>query len=276
MTTWQDPDTPEAETLVQSIRRLDPRVQVTGSTAAVVDTVQAVVSRVPLALAIVAVTTLVLLFFMTGSVVVPLKAVVLNLASLTATFGALVWVFQQGHGAGWLGVTATGRLDVFTPILMFCVAFGLSMDYEVFLLARIKECYDLSGDNRAAIVEGLGRTGRLVTAAAVLLAVVFVAIATSGVTIVKMFGLGLALAVLVDAFIIRATLAPALMGLAGRANWWAPRPLRRFHLRWGIWESDPVDLRPAVVASELFAKPAPTVDDLAARHTERLTNKELS
>jgi RND superfamily putative drug exporter len=190
----------------------------------------------------VALTTVLLLFFMTGSVVVPFKAVALNLLSLTATFGALVWVFQDGHVASWLGVTATGRLDVFTPILMFCVAFGLSMDYEVFLLARMKEAYDHSGDNEASVAEGLGRTGPLVTAAAGLLATVFLCIATSGVSIVRMFGLGLALAVLVDAFVIRAALVPALMRLAGRANWWAPRPLRRWHLRWGIWENDPIDL----------------------------------
>ena len=244
VTTWRNPDTHEAEELVQRIRELDTRVQVTGTTAVVTDTVEAVRSRIPLALAIVAVTTLVLLFLMTGSVVVPLKAVVLNLLSLTATFGALVWVFQEGHLAGWLGVTATGRIDVFTPILMFCVAFGLSMDYEVFLLARIKEAYDLTGDNVASVAEGIGRTGRVVTAAATLLAVVFGAIATSNVTIVRMFGLGLALAVLMDAFVIRATLVPALMRLAGRANWWAPRPLRRWHLRWGIWESDPIEIDP--------------------------------
>ncbi len=242
VTTWRDPDTHEAEQLVSQIRALDPRVTVTGTTATVSDTVDAVTSRIPVALAIIAVTTLVLLFFMTGSILVPIKAVLLNLLSLTATFGALVWVFQQGHLASVLGVTATGRIDVFTPILMFCVAFGLSMDYEVFLLARIKESYDLGEDNAGSVAEGLGRTGRVVTAAAVLLAVVFLAIATSGVTVVKMFGLGLALAVLMDAFVIRATLVPALMRLAGRANWWAPRPLRRLHLRWGIWESDPVDL----------------------------------
>jgi RND superfamily putative drug exporter len=238
------PDTHEAEDVVARIRALDPRVRVTGTTATVVDTVDEVVGRIPWALGIIALTTLVLLFFMTGSVVVPLKAVLLNLLSLTATFGVLVWVFQEGHLAGLFDITPTGRLDVFTPILMFCVAFGLSMDYEVFLLARIKECYDLSGDNVGSVAEGLARTGRVVTAAAVLLAVVFVAIATSGVTIVKMFGVGLALAVLVDAFLVRATLVPAFMRLAGRANWWAPRPLRRFHLRWGVWEGEPVGLRP--------------------------------
>ena len=245
------PDTHEAEHLVADIRALDSRVLVTGTTAVVADTVDVVVDRIPLALGIVALTTLLLLFFMTGSVVVPVKALLLNLLSLTATFGVLVWVFQEGHLDGLLGVTPTGRIDVFTPILMFCVAFGLSMDYEVFLLARIKECYDLSGDNVDSVAEGLARTGRVVTAAAVLLAVVFIAIATSGVTIVKMFGVGLAVAVLVDAFIVRATLVPAFMRLAGRANWWAPRPLRRFHLRWGVWESEPVDLRTtAAVGSE--------------------------
>ena len=224
----------------------------TGTTAVVVDTVDAVLGRVPLALAIVAVTTLLLLFALTGSVVMPIKALVLNLLSLTATFGVLVWTFQDGHLASWLGVTATGRVDVFTPILMFCVAFGLSMDYEVFLLARIKESYDLTEDNAGSVADGLGHTGRLVTAAAVLLAMVFCAIATSGVTIVKMFGIGLALAVLVDAFLVRATLVPALMRLAGRANWWAPRPLRRLHLRWGIWEGQPLDLR------DIASPPAPS------------------
>jgi putative drug exporter of the RND superfamily len=255
LVTWREPDTAEAESLVADIRALDPRVQVAGSIATVVDTVDTVVARLPLALVIVAVTTLLLLFFMTGSVVVPIKAVLLNLLSLSATFGALVWVFQEGHLAGWLGVTATGRIDVYTPILMFCVAFGLSMDYEVFLLARIKECYDLGDDNAGAIVEGLGRTGRLITAAAALLTIVFGAIATSGVALARMFGLGLALAVLVDAFVIRSTLMPALMGLAGRANWWAPRRLRRFHLRWGAWETEPLDLPAATVPA--VAVPAP-------------------
>lgn len=211
-----------------------------GTNATVIDTIDAVKGRLPLALAVIAVVTLVLLFFMTGSVLIPIKAVLLNLLSLTATFGALVWVFQDGHFEDILGFTSTGKLDVFTPILMFCVAFGLSMDYEVFLLARIKEEYDLTGDNDRAVRDGIGRTGPVVTAAAVLLAIVFLAIGTSSVTIPKMIGLGLALAVIIDAFLVRATLTPALMKLAGRANWWAPGPLRRFHLRWGIWETDPV------------------------------------
>jgi RND superfamily putative drug exporter len=241
-----EPLSDEAEELVDSIRALDnpfgTEVVVVGTTATSIDTVGAVTDRLPLALVIIAVITLVVLFLMTGSILVPLKAVVLNLLSLTATFGALVWIFQDGTFSDALGFTATGSLDVYTPILMFCVAFGLSMDYEVFLISRIKEEYDLSGDNDEAIVAGIGSTGRVVTAAAVLLAIVFVSISTSEVTIVKMFGLGLMIAVIVDAFLVRATLTPALMKLAGRANWWAPEPLRRFHLRWGLWENEPIQL----------------------------------
>ena len=208
--------------------------QVGGNNATVIDTVDSVTARIPAALAVIAIVTLVLLFFMTGSVLIPIKAVVLNLLSLTAMLGALVWIFQDGNFAETLGVTVSGKIDIFTPILMFCIAFGLSMDYEVFLLTRIKEEYDLTGDNDQAIRVGIGQTGPVVTAAAVLLAIVFVAIATSGVVIVKMFGIGLALAVITDAFLVRATITPALMKLAGRLNWWAPGPLRRFHLRWGI------------------------------------------
>jgi len=240
---FYDPEDPRSDELVQTMRVLDTPyddVLVGGNNATVIDTVDSVTSRIPVALLVIAVVTLVLLFFMTGSVVIPVKALILNLLSLTATFGALVWVFQEGNFADLIGVTANGKIDVFTPILMFCIAFGLSMDYEVFLLARIKEEYDLTGDNDHAVRVGIGHTGRIVTAAAVLLAIVFIAIATSGVAIVKMFGFGLALAVLTDAFLVRATLTPALMKLAGRNNWWAPGPLRRFHLRWGVWETDPV------------------------------------
>jgi RND superfamily putative drug exporter len=240
-----EPDDERVEGLIEAIRATPgpyEEVFVGGPLASTIDTVDVVVARVPLALLIIAVVTFVVLFMLTGSVVIPVKAVILNLLSLTATFGALVWIFQEGHLAGWLDFTPTERLDIFTPILMFCIAFGLSMDYEVFVLARMKEEYDLTGSNRQAIIGGLARTGGLVTAAAVILTIVFVAISTSGVTIVKMFGVGLGLAVLIDAFIVRATLIPALMALAGRFNWWAPAPLRRFHLRWGIWESDPVEV----------------------------------
>jgi RND superfamily putative drug exporter len=166
---------------------------------------------------------------------------VLNVLSLTATFGAMVWVFQQGHLSGVLDFTATGSIDATTPILMFCIAFGLSMDYEVFLLSRIKEEHDRGEPNVSAVARGLERTGRIVTAAALLIAMVFTAFATSQVSFIKLFGIGLTLAVLMDAFVIRGTLVPAFMRLAGEANWWAPRWMRRLHDRIGFSESVDLD-----------------------------------
>ncbi len=233
---------PEAEELVRSVRAMATpfgEVLVGGQTAESLDTKDAIFSRVPLAGTLIGLSTFALLFLMFGSLLVPAKAIVLNLLSLTATFGAMVWVFQQGNGAGLLDFTATGLTDVTTPILMFCIAFGLSMDYEVFLLSRIKEEFDRTGDNDAAVAVGLEKTGRIVTAAAVLLAVTFIAFGTSQITFIKLFGLGLATAVLMDATIVRATLVPALMKMAGSANWWAPAPLRAIHDRFGISEADP-------------------------------------
>jgi RND superfamily putative drug exporter len=237
-----EPFSPQGEHMVNQIRRLSEpfRFGVTGSSARLVDTKNAVFARLPWVLGIVALATVVLLFLMTGSVLVPLKALVMNVLSLTATFGAMVWIFQDGHFSGFLNFETTGTIDVFTPVLMFCIAFGLSMDYEVFLLSRIKEEYDLDRNNEESVRVGLGKTGRIVTAAAWLLAIVFTGIATSDVAILKLFGVGVTLAVLVDAFLIRATLVPAFMRLAGRLNWWAPGPLRRFHLRFGIWEHEPI------------------------------------
>jgi putative drug exporter of the RND superfamily len=212
-----------------------------GSAAVFADSQDAMGSRLPWAIGIIAVATFLLLFLFTGSVVLPLKALVLNTLSLSATFGAMVWVFQEGHLSQWLGdFTVTGELDTSMPILMFCIAFGLSMDYEVFLLSRIKEEYDRTGDNTAAVAMGLQRTGRLVTSAAGLMAIVFIAFATSGVTIIKMLGVGVALAVLVDATVVRGLLVPAFMRIAGDANWWAPGPLRLLHDRIGISEADEV------------------------------------
>ncbi len=231
-----------AERMVSEIRSIDSPFDETlvgGASAALVDSKSAIFSLVPYAAGIIVVATFVLLFLMFGSLLVPIKAIVLNALSLTATFGLMVWVFQEGNGADLLGFTPTGLTDISMPILMFCVAFGLSMDYEVFLLSRIKEEYDRTGDNDLAVAIGLERTGRLVTAAALLLSITFFAFATSGVTFIKLFGLGLAVAVLVDAFIVRSTLVPALMKLAGNWNWWAPAPLRRLHERFGISESVP-------------------------------------
>ena len=169
----------------------------------------------------------------------PIKAIVLNLLSLSATFGAMVWVFHEGRLAGWLGVTPTGLTDTTTPILMLCIAFGLSMDYEVFLLSRIKEEHDRSGDNTAAVAARLEKAGRIVTAAASLLAVTFVATGTSDITFIKLFGLGLALAVVMDATLVRGILVPSFMRLAGEANWWAPPWMRRIHDRFGFSEHVP-------------------------------------
>ncbi|MFG1806003.1 MMPL family transporter [Streptomyces sp. NPDC049040] len=212
------------------------RASVTGQAAVLVDTKHAIARRLPWAAGIIGLVTLLLVFLLTGSVVVPVQAVLLNALSLTAMFGAVVWVFQDGHLSGLLGFTATGSIETTLPVLMFCVAFGLSMDYGVFLLSRIKEEYDRTGDHQGSIVFGLRRTGGLITAAAVILAVVMVAVGMSRVSNTKMLGLGIALAVLMDAMVIRTLLVPAVMRLTGKATWWAPPVLRRFHDRFGISE----------------------------------------
>ncbi|MGW1808555.1 MMPL family transporter [Streptomyces sp. NPDC002078] len=229
-----------AQRLVGDIRALHAPfdAKVTGTAAVLVDTKHAIAQRLPWAAVFIAVVTLLLVFLLTGSVLIPVQAVVLNALSLTAMFGAVVWVFQDGHLSGTLGFTSSGSIETTLPVLMFCVAFGLSMDYGVFLLSRIKEEYDRTGDHDAAVRHGLQRTGGLITAAAVILAVVMVAIGTSRVTNTKMLGLGIALAVLMDAMVVRSLLVPAIMRLTGRATWWAPAPLRRLHERFGMSEGE--------------------------------------
>jgi RND superfamily putative drug exporter len=233
---------PDGEALVRALRSLDgpyDDVAVGGQAASLVDTKAALAADLPLALGIIAVATLLLLFLFTGSVVLPLKAVVLNLLSLTATFGAMVWIFQEGHLTWLIGdPITTGTLDTTMPILMFCVLFGLSMDYEVFLLSRIREEWLRTGDNERSVALGLERTGRLITAAAGLLALVFLAFVTSDIGFIKLLGLGTALAVVVDATLVRGVLVPAFMRVAGDWNWWAPGPLRRLHDRIGLTEGD--------------------------------------
>ena len=239
---------PEGEELVRDVRAVDApfHVRVAGPSADLVDSKESLFSKVPLAALLIGLTTFVLLFLMFGGILVPLKAILLNLLSLTATYGALVWVFQEGHLSGSLDFIVTGTLDVTSPILMFCIAFGLSMDYEVFMLSRVKEEYDRTGDNQHAVALGLERTGRIVTAAALILSIVFVAFTTSGVTFIKLFGVGLTLAVLMDASLVRATLVPAFMRLAGRANWWAPKWMQKIHDRFGLHEvSEPEPMHPA-------------------------------
>jgi putative drug exporter of the RND superfamily len=206
----------------------------------------------PYALVLIALATFIVLFLFTGSVVLPLKALVLNTLSLSATFGAMVFVFQEGHfGSLFRDLTTTGYLVPTMPPLMFCLAFGLSMDYEVFLLSRIREAWLESGrtsaDNTEAVAQGLGRTGRIVTAAALLMAIVFAGMATSKVSFLMLFGAGLTLAVVMDATVVRGMLVPAFMRLAGRWNWWAPRPLARLHARIGLSEAPAAPARPRPV-----------------------------
>jgi trehalose monomycolate/heme transporter len=207
-----------------------------GVTAQLVDELASLGSTLPWMALMVALTTFVLLFLAFGSVVLPVKAIAANVLSLTATFGAIVWIFQQGHLAGLLDFTPTGTIDPTMPILMLAIIFGLSMDYEVFLLSRVRERYDVTGDNTAAVAGGLQRTGGLITSLALLMVIVVGAFSASGITFIKLMGVGMIIALVVDATIIRVLLVPAVMRLLGRANWWAPGPLRRLYARYGIRE----------------------------------------
>ncbi|GGS87023.1 MMPL family transporter [Nonomuraea spiralis] len=208
--------------LVAAVRAVPPpfEVLVGGYPAELADYRASVVDRLPLVLALMLGVTFAVLFLMTRSLVLPLKATLLNVLSLGVMFGAVVWIFQEGHLSGLLGFTPTGTLDPSIPILMLCVAYGLSMDYEVFLLSRIKEEYDRTGDTARAVATGLQRGAPLITAAGGILALTFAAYATARVVFVQMLGVGMAVAVLVDATVIRAVLVPSLMRLAGPLNWW--------------------------------------------------------
>jgi len=214
-------------------------VKVGGTSAEFLDRQASLTAHLPIALALVAATTFLILFLMTGSVILPLKALVMNLLSLSAAFGLLVLIFQDGRLESLLGYTSQGALESTQPVLLFAVAFGLSTDYGVFLLGRIKEAHDRGLGTSEAVAVGLERTGRIVSAAAVLFCVAIGAFATSQIVFIKELGVGTALAVLIDATIVRALLVPALMGLLGRWNWWAPRPLRRLHARIGLTEAAP-------------------------------------
>jgi RND superfamily putative drug exporter len=204
------------------------------------DIAHAVTSRLPVVLGLIATVTFILLFLLLGSVVLPLKALMLNVLSLTAAFGAMVWIFQDGH-LGAFGTTATGTLVVDVPMLLFCIAFGLSMDYEVFLTSRIREFYLQSDqtreDNDESVALGVAHTARIITAAALIMSISFAALIAAHVSFMRMFGLGLTLAVLADATLVRMMLVPSFMHLMGRFNWWAPKPLARLHKRIGFSES---------------------------------------
>ena len=228
-----------AKELVRAVRAVPSPfpVRVGGETAGFLDQQSSLAGSLPLALAILAVTTVVILFLMTGSVVLPIKALVMNLLSLSAAFGLLVVIFQDGNLEGLLDFTSQGALESSQPILLFAVAFGLSTDYGVFLLMRIKEAHDRGAPSHEAVALGLQRTGRIVTFAALLFMIAIGAFATSEIIFIKQLGVGTALAVLIDATIVRALLVPSLMQLLGDRNWWAPRPLARLHARIGLSES---------------------------------------
>lgn len=216
-----------------------------GVTAQLIDTKNSLYDSIPWALLFVFGVTFIALFLMFGSVVLPLKAVIMNALSIGATFGVLVWIFQDGNLAGPLNFESSGFLVSALPMLLFGVVFGLSMDYEVFLLSRVKEEYDRSGDNTQAVSKGLQHTGRIITSAALLFIVVTGAFATADIVIIKSLGVGMAIAIALDATIVRALLVPATMRLMGDYNWWAPRPLKWVWDRIGIKETEgPAALTP--------------------------------
>jgi uncharacterized membrane protein YdfJ with MMPL/SSD domain len=223
---------------VSELRALPGDAQVSGFSAGFVDLKDSLADHLPLMLAIVISVTLVVLFAFTGSLILPLKQILMNLLGLSAVFGILVFVFQDGRLESLLGYSSQGALEATQPLFLFVVAFGLSTDYGVFLLSRIKEAYDGGVPNSEAVAIGLERTGRIVTAAALLFSVAIGAFVTSEMIFIKELGLGTALAVLIDATIVRALLVPSLMELLGEWNWWAPRPLKRLHDRLGLSESE--------------------------------------
>jgi RND superfamily putative drug exporter len=240
------PVSPAARHIVTQIRALAPpagaTILVGGTTAGLVDELASLGSVLPWMALLVCVSTFLLLFLAFGSVVLPLKAIAMNVLSLGATFGVVVWIFQWGHLSGLLRFTPTGSIDPTMPILMLAIIFGLSMDYEVFLLSRIRERYDQTGDNTAAVAAGLQRTGGVITSLALLLIIVVGAFSASGITFIKLMGVGMIVALLVDASVVRVLLVPATMRLLGRANWWAPRRLRRLYARYGFKEDSPAPL----------------------------------
>ena len=231
----------QARAIVQRVRAVSgpagATVLVGGVTAGLVDELASMGQTLPWMALVMVLATFVLLFLAFGSVVLPVKAIVMNAASLAAAFGAVVWIFQDGHLSGLLNFTP-GSIDPAMPILMLAIVFGLSMDYEVFLLSRIRERYDLTSDNTAAVADGLQRTGGIITSAALLLIIVVAAFSASSIVFIKLLGVGMVIALVVDASVVRVLLVPATMRLLGRANWWAPRPLRRLYARYGIREAD--------------------------------------
>ena len=234
------PESDGARDIVRAIRAIravgDGHLEVTGQTAFDLDIVNFIVDRTPVAVGFIVVVTCVVLFLLLGSVLLPIKAVVMNFLSLSASFGALVWIFQDGHLARWLNFQPQS-VDPSIPVLLFCIVFGLSMDYEVLLMSRMKEEWERSHDNRHAVAEGLELSGRLVTGAAAIMVVVFIGFGLAQVLLIKSLGIGMAIAVLIDATLVRALIVPATMRLLGELNWWAPGPVARLYRRLGLGET---------------------------------------
>jgi trehalose monomycolate/heme transporter len=238
---WEgNSQTEHSQDMVKALRDVDApdgsKAWIGGLTADTVDLTESISRHLPWMGLIVVGVMLLLLFIAFGSVVLPLKAVVMNFFSITASFGVVTWIFSDGHLQGVLGFESSGFLDLTNPIVMLAVLFGLSMDYEVFLLSRVKEEYDRTHDNDLAVATGIQKTGRIITSAALLLAVVIGAFSLSGVVFMKLLGIGMLVALLVDATIVRALLVPATMKMLGDRNWWAPAPLARWYDRYGFKE----------------------------------------
>jgi RND superfamily putative drug exporter len=240
------------------------QVLFTGTAQVNRDSVEAITSRLPLVLGLIALIMFAVLFLLTGSVVIPLKALLLNMVSFTAAFGSMVWIFQDGHLRG-LGTTATGILVANIPVLLFCIAFGLAMDYEVFLVSRIREFWLRSPRTRADNDESIARTDRVVTAAALVMSISFAALIAAQVSFMQMFGLGLTLAILADATLVRMVLLPAFMHVMGERNWWSPRWLTKLHDRIGIDDGGP-----RMTGESVLNAPRP-VNECGSGHVSRET-----
>ena len=245
--TNQPPTSDQARAIVKAIRAehvTGGQVLSTGETAFDLDVVNFILGRVPIAIGSVVLVTYIVLFLLTGSVVLPFKAVLTNLLSISASFGALVWIFQEGHLSQQLGFTPQS-IDPSVPVILFSIVFGMSMDYEVLLISRIQEEYRRTGDNQSGVAMGLEKSGRLITGAAAIMVAVFLAFGLSDFVIIKAIGIGLAVAIAIDATIVRILIVPSIMRILGRANWWAPRPLTWLHRRIGAGDSRPAVPIPA-------------------------------
>lgn len=246
-----DPFSADARALIEDARAIEvsgAELYVTGGASDRVDMLDAIGEGLPYMLGYIVIVTMVVLFLAFGSILLPIKAVLMNAVSLGAALGIVVWIFQEGHLSGPLGFTPSGFIDPSNLLLMIALLFALATDYEVFLLSRVREEWDKGADNRTAVLRGMQSTGSIITAAALILIVVVGAFAFSGITFMKMIGLGMAIAIFLDATVVRMLLVPATMRLLGRANWWVPGPLGKLYSKYGIKESDdsvaPVEKRP--------------------------------